>query len=187
MVPACWLAEMELPTTPDLQAHRPAAPPRAVNGLRPRRSTGRALLRRRWPLPRRAADRHPQLGTAARNPRTTLRTRIRRLPARAAQGRPCGGPRQPQARPRRRRSPGREAAPQEHAVLRRRGRGGAGPDAARLARPQARQAVVEAALAHVVQNKVEAAYARSDLFERRRRLMDDWSAHVVGDTRSAGR
>ena len=28
---------------------------------------------------------------------------------------------------------------------------------------------------------------RSDLFERRRRLMDDWSAHVVGDTRSAGR
>ncbi len=47
--------------------------------------------------------------------------------------------------------------------------------------------VVEAALAHVVQNKVEAAYARSDLFERRRRLMDDWSAYVVGDTRSAGR
>ena len=36
--------------------------------------------------------------------------------------------------------------------------------------------VIEAALAHVVQNRVEAAYARSDLFERRRRLMDDWSA-----------
>ena len=33
--------------------------------------------------------------------------------------------------------------------------------------------VVAAALAHVVQNKVEAAYARSNLFERRRRLMDD--------------
>ena len=32
--------------------------------------------------------------------------------------------------------------------------------------------VIEAALAHVVQNRVEAAYARSDLFERRRRLMD---------------
>ena len=31
----------------------------------------------------------------------------------------------------------------------------------------------EAALAHIVGNKVEAAYARSDLFERRRRLMDD--------------
>ena len=36
--------------------------------------------------------------------------------------------------------------------------------------------VIEAALAHVVQNKVEAAYARSDLFERRRHLMDDWAA-----------
>ena len=33
--------------------------------------------------------------------------------------------------------------------------------------------VIEAALVHVVPSKVEAAYARSDLFERRRRLMDD--------------
>ena len=40
--------------------------------------------------------------------------------------------------------------------------------------------VVEAALAHVIQNKVEAAYARSDLFDRRRRLMDDWSAYLGG-------
>ena len=32
--------------------------------------------------------------------------------------------------------------------------------------------VIEAALDHVIQNKVEAAYARSDLFERRRRLME---------------
>ena len=39
--------------------------------------------------------------------------------------------------------------------------------------------VIEAALAHVVQNKVEAAYARSDLFERRRRLMDDWEAYLA--------
>ncbi len=38
--------------------------------------------------------------------------------------------------------------------------------------------VVEAALSHVVRNKVEAAYARSDLFERRRRLMDDWAAYL---------
>ena len=38
--------------------------------------------------------------------------------------------------------------------------------------------VVEAALAHVVPNKVEAAYARSDLFERRRRLMNDWAAYL---------
>ena len=46
--------------------------------------------------------------------------------------------------------------------------------------------VVEAALAHVIQ-KVEAAYARSDPFERRRQLRDGWSAYVVGGARSAGR
>ena len=33
--------------------------------------------------------------------------------------------------------------------------------------------VIKAALAHVVRNKVEAAYRRMDLFERRRILMDD--------------
>ena len=38
--------------------------------------------------------------------------------------------------------------------------------------------VIEAALAHVVQNRVEAAYARSDLFERRRLLMNDWAADL---------
>ena len=40
--------------------------------------------------------------------------------------------------------------------------------------------VIEAALAHVVRNQTEAAYARSDLFERRRRLMDDWAAYLAG-------
>jgi integrase len=35
--------------------------------------------------------------------------------------------------------------------------------------------VVEAALAHVVGSKVEAAYQRGDLFEKRRRLMDEWA------------
>ena len=40
--------------------------------------------------------------------------------------------------------------------------------------------VVEAALGHIVQNKVEAAYARSDLFERGRRLIDGWSVDVSG-------
>ena len=40
--------------------------------------------------------------------------------------------------------------------------------------------VIEAALAHVVPNKVEAAYARSDLFERRRLLMDDWARYLDG-------
>ena len=43
--------------------------------------------------------------------------------------------------------------------------------------------VVEAALAHVVRNKVEAAYRRTDLFERRRRLMDDWAAYLAGESR----
>ena len=40
--------------------------------------------------------------------------------------------------------------------------------------------VIETALAHVAQNKVEAAYGRSDLFERRRRLMDDWATYLDG-------
>ncbi|MDE2665973.1 MAG: tyrosine-type recombinase/integrase [Acidobacteriota bacterium] len=39
--------------------------------------------------------------------------------------------------------------------------------------------VIEAALAHVVQNRVEAAYARSDLFERRRVLMNDWARYLA--------
>ena len=37
------------------------------------------------------------------------------------------------------------------------------------------RAVVEAALAHVVKDKTEALYFRSDLFDRRRKLMDTWS------------
>jgi integrase len=37
--------------------------------------------------------------------------------------------------------------------------------------------VAEAALAHVIGDKVEAAYRRGDLFEKRRRLMDGWAAH----------
>ena len=41
--------------------------------------------------------------------------------------------------------------------------------------------VVEAALAHVVGNQTEAAYARSDLFERRRHLMDEWGAYLGGE------
>ena len=42
--------------------------------------------------------------------------------------------------------------------------------------------VIEAALAHVVRNRVEAAYARSDLFERRRVLMDDWARYLAQGT-----
>ena len=40
--------------------------------------------------------------------------------------------------------------------------------------------VIEAALAHVVRNQTEAAYARSDLFERRRRLMSAWEDYLNG-------
>ena len=40
-------------------------------------------------------------------------------------------------------------------------------------------AVMEAALSHVVRNKVEAAYARSDLFERRRALMEGWAKFLA--------
>ena len=43
--------------------------------------------------------------------------------------------------------------------------------------------VVEAALAHTVRNQVEAAYRRTDLFERRRRLMDDWAAYLARESR----
>ena len=37
--------------------------------------------------------------------------------------------------------------------------------------------VVEMALAHAIQNKVKAAYLRTDLFEKRRLLMDEWAAY----------
>ena len=44
----------------------------------------------------------------------------------------------------------------------------------------ARHDVVETALAHTVGNATEAAYFRSDLFELRRALMDEWSAYLGG-------
>ena len=40
-------------------------------------------------------------------------------------------------------------------------------------------AVMEAALAHAVRNHTEAAYARSDLFEKRRVLMEFWSEYLA--------
>ncbi len=62
----------------------------------------------------------------------------------------------------------------------------AGLDAVREKTDHSRE-VIEAALAHVVRNPVEAAYARSDLFERRRWLMDDWAGYLAGGSRGAGR
>ena len=41
--------------------------------------------------------------------------------------------------------------------------------------------VAEQALAHVNRNKVEAASQRSDLFERRRQLMDGWAQYLAAD------
>ena len=38
--------------------------------------------------------------------------------------------------------------------------------------------VAEAALAHVVKDKAEAAYARSDMFEKRRRMMESWAGFL---------
>jgi len=46
------------------------------------------------------------------------------------------------------------------------------------------RSVCEAALAHVVKDKAEAAYFRSDLFDLRRSLMDKWSAFVNTTTAS---
>ncbi|WP_087724472.1 tyrosine-type recombinase/integrase [Pandoraea sp. PE-S2T-3] len=39
--------------------------------------------------------------------------------------------------------------------------------------------VAEAALAHLLKDKAEAAYARGDLFEKRAAMMTDWSAHLA--------
>ena len=39
--------------------------------------------------------------------------------------------------------------------------------------------VIEFALSHVIKDKAEAAYARSDLFEKRRLLMKDWTDYVL--------
>jgi integrase len=41
--------------------------------------------------------------------------------------------------------------------------------------------VIQAALAHTIGNKVEAAYQRGDLFEKRRRLMEAWAEFCSSD------
>ena len=45
-------------------------------------------------------------------------------------------------------------------------------------RTSAPHAVMEAALAHTIPNKAVAAYARSDLFDKRRDLMERWAAYL---------
>lgn len=39
--------------------------------------------------------------------------------------------------------------------------------------------VAEAALAHVIKDKSEAAYARSDVFEKRRKMMESWAGYLA--------
>jgi integrase len=46
-----------------------------------------------------------------------------------------------------------------------------------------REHVAKAALAHVIPDKVDAAYRRGDLFEKRRRLMADWATYCAAKPR----
>ena len=41
--------------------------------------------------------------------------------------------------------------------------------------------VCEMALAHTIANKAEAAYRRGDVFEKRRRLMEEWATYCAGE------
>jgi integrase len=48
--------------------------------------------------------------------------------------------------------------------------------------------LLEVALAHAIGSQTETAYARSDLIERRRRLMQDWAEHCASPpTRDAAK
>jgi hypothetical protein len=47
--------------------------------------------------------------------------------------------------------------------------------------------VCEAALAHVIENKAEAAYRRGDLFDKRRKLMEDLGRLLPGSQGRQGR
>ena len=44
--------------------------------------------------------------------------------------------------------------------------------------------VAEMALAHTIGNKVEAAYRRGDLFEKRKELMQAWADYALADQRA---
>ena len=57
------------------------------------------------------------------------------------------------------------------------GRGGLGFTL--LVQPSSRRGFCDLALAHVNSDRVEAAYRRSDLFEERRKLMDDWAGYIA--------
>jgi integrase len=46
--------------------------------------------------------------------------------------------------------------------------------------------VIEAALAHILEDKTEAAYQRGDLLEKRRRLMDAWAQYCGQGSKKSG-
>lgn len=46
--------------------------------------------------------------------------------------------------------------------------------------------VAEMALAHTIKNKVEAAYRRGDLFEKRAELMADWANFAMSKVTFSG-
>ena len=49
-----------------------------------------------------------------------------------------------------------------------------------IASPQdTHRAIAEAALAHGIKDKVEAAYARSDVFVKRQKMMESWAAYLA--------
>jgi integrase len=47
--------------------------------------------------------------------------------------------------------------------------------------------VAEIALAHVNKDKTEAAYARSDLFDKRAELLTEWAANCAASTAGEGK
>ena len=53
-------------------------------------------------------------------------------------------------------------------------------------RTNAPRELLEVALAHAIGNQTEAAYARGDLLERRRKLMQQWAAFLAAPPAAAG-
>ena len=54
-------------------------------------------------------------------------------------------------------------------------------------RTNAPRELLEVALAHAIGNQTESSYARGDLLEKRRRIMQQWAAHCAAPTTPAGR
>jgi hypothetical protein len=44
----------------------------------------------------------------------------------------------------------------------------------------AERGVIEACMSHVIDDKIEAAYRRTDFYPKRAKLMQDWADYVTG-------